>query len=602
MDAAGEAADEAQSPTSPGAPIDGMEVARRMIAATEAAAQAASSSAAAVELLRKQSEEKAGRDTDWFKLLPKPGPFEPKTREQEVSRWRDWWWTVHQYLCTLDNNYETDIKQIESKLAMQQDLRLMDEPEKKRAVFLYGLLASLLRGRLLSILKSINDSNGYEALRLLMVQCQPSSRNRSLGILNALMSWGAFDMKASLLSQITKLEDGFKEYNKISQQAIGEEMKFAILLRCVTGQLKMHLNVSLKEDSSYEALREMILQYDRANIRWTDAMALGTSGTTMEAGNEAVPMDIDRVKGKDKSKGKKGKSKVGKDSKGNGKVKGDGKTKGKVKGKSKDYGKSYSGAGQGKGKTLPGDTCRVCGEKGHCSRECPKRAVRQVGQFDAQPAAASPTSTGSSQIPAPVLSPSTTVRRVTYLDLDAVNTNEPFVRAVTTDKVFDMTYSDGNGDWNMWDGPEAGGNAYITEVLDMLVEPFDRMPVETFSKKALGMGGSSPIQDQVFVRGVTKTDEGMTQVVLDSGADMSVLPLDCKHLGAPLPKRSILRDAQGNKMKGGDLRQAEVLMEDETGQWVCLRETFAVSNVSEPLLALGKLLKKGGSWRLRMRR
>ena len=124
------------------------------------------------------------------------------------------------------------------------------------------------------------------------------------------------------------------------------------------------------------------------------------------------------MKGKDKSKGKKGKSKVGKDFKGNGKGKSDGKTKGKVKGKSKDVGKSYSGAGQGKGKTLPGDTCWVCGEKGHWGRECPKRTVRQVGRSDAQPAAASPTSIGSSQIPAPVLSPSTTVRRVTYLDLD----------------------------------------------------------------------------------------------------------------------------------------------------------------------------------------
>ena len=85
------------------------------------------------------------------------------------------------------------------------------------------------------MLRGVGESNGYEALRLLMLQCQPSSRNRSLGILNALMGWGTFDMKVSLLAQITKLEDGFKEYDKISQQPIGEEMKFAILLRCVTG-------------------------------------------------------------------------------------------------------------------------------------------------------------------------------------------------------------------------------------------------------------------------------------------------------------------------------------------------------------------------------
>ena len=100
--------------------------------------------------------------------------------------------------------------------------------------------------------------------------------------------------------------------------------------------------------------------------------------------------------------------------------------------------------------------------------------------------------------------------------------------------------------------------------------------------------------DQFFIRGVTNDD--VTHVVLDSGADMSVLPLSFKDLGTPLPRKSILRDAQGNKMKGGDLRQAEVLLEDESGQWICLRETFAVSNVAEPLLALGKLLKKG--WKL----
>ena len=65
----------------------------------------------------------------------------------------------------------------------------MNEDEKKRSMFLYELLASLLRGRLLTVLRGIPENNGYEALRQLVMQCQPTSRNRSLGILNALMSW-----------------------------------------------------------------------------------------------------------------------------------------------------------------------------------------------------------------------------------------------------------------------------------------------------------------------------------------------------------------------------------------------------------------------------
>ena len=46
-------------------------------------------------------ESRAGRDTDWVKLLAKPGPFQPKPREQDVLMWRDRW-EAHQYLCILD--------------------------------------------------------------------------------------------------------------------------------------------------------------------------------------------------------------------------------------------------------------------------------------------------------------------------------------------------------------------------------------------------------------------------------------------------------------------------------------------------------------------
>lgn len=168
----------------------------------------------------------------------------------------------------------------------------------------------------------------------MILQYQPTSRNRSLGILNALMSWKEFDVKGALLAQIVKLDEAFREYDKTSLQPLAAEMKFAILLRCITGQLRMHINVTLKEDASYDTLRETVLQYDRANIRRIEAMALGTSRT--DDGGPA-PMEVDRVKGgKGKDKGKKGKVK-GKDFKGSSKGKHSksdgGKSKGKDKGK-----------------------------------------------------------------------------------------------------------------------------------------------------------------------------------------------------------------------------------------------------------------------------
>eukprot|EP00435_Cladocopium_sp_Y103_P075477 s444_g58.t1 len=307
------------SPTSQGAvpALDGAEVARRILQAAETAAHAASATANAVELFSQQANagSSSSKSSDWFKLLPKPSVFEPKDYDQEIAQWREWFWGVNQYLCTLDPMYETEVKDLEQHPSVYQDASIMGDDEKRRPMFLYGLLASLLRGRLLTVLRGIPENNGYEALRQLVLQCQPTTRNRSLGILSALMGWKEFDMKAALVGQIVKLEEAFREYDKISPHSLTAEMKFAILLRCITGQLRMHINVSMKEDSTYEVLREMVLQYDRANIKWTEAMSLVISRPSHDDGDPA-PMDVDRVKGgKGKDKGKKGKSK-GKDSKG----------------------------------------------------------------------------------------------------------------------------------------------------------------------------------------------------------------------------------------------------------------------------------------------
>ena len=68
------------------------------------------------------------------------------------------------------------------------------------------------------------------------------------------------------------------------------------------------------------------------------------------------------------------------------------------------------------------------------------------------------------------------------------------------------------------------------------------------------------------------------------------------NVGTRLDKASVLRDAQGRKMQGGKLRQALAVIREDAGNTMCPRETVALSNVSDPLLALGKLVKLG--WRL----
>ena len=133
------------------------------------------------------------------------------------------------------------------------------------------------------------------------------------------------------MQQVLRLEHAFAEYERLGAK-LNEDLKTAILMRCVTGQLKVWLQLQVNESTNYAKVREMVLLYDSSTTKWTEQMVLG-SDNTMSSTDGPVPMEIDRVESKGKNKGAKGKSK----SSPKGKSKGKGKTKdGKGKGKSFD--------------------------------------------------------------------------------------------------------------------------------------------------------------------------------------------------------------------------------------------------------------------------
>ena len=243
-------------------------LAMRMIQAAESAATAAQAATQAVAALTANavgSQSTNSGKPEWYKVLPKPSTFEPKDREAELSGFRDWWWQVEQYIVAVDSSYGQDLLYIRSHLDEEMPLVEQDPEKTRRSGFLYGLLASLLK-----------QGNGMEAVRQLFRTCQPSSRNRSLGLLHVIMQWPSFDMKSALLPQMLKLEDSFREYEKIASP-LPEEIRFAVLMKVLGGQLKTYLQVTLKDGTSYEDLRESALRYDQSTIRWRQSMKLGSS-------------------------------------------------------------------------------------------------------------------------------------------------------------------------------------------------------------------------------------------------------------------------------------------------------------------------------------
>ena len=142
-----------------------------------------------------------------------------------------------------------------------------------------------------------------------------------------------------------------------------------------------------------------------------------------------------------------------------------------------------------------------------------------------------------------------------------------------------MTYGDEDEEWEVCEGGDPGSPAYFGTLMDL----------DDKEKGKMDDGGLRPLG--FHVRGVS--GDKVVNIILDSGADMSALPMEYFTIGKWLSKRSVLKDAEGRTMKCGDLRQALVVLEGSEGNQVHMRETFALSNVKEPLLALGKLIKKG---------
>ena len=606
--------------------MDGNELARRMILASESASQAANAAVKGLEDFQKQ--QATGSDEKgWYKLLPKPNTWEPKTREEELGQWRDWSWSLEQYLATLDPQFVADIENIRKNVETPVDMSVMHEDEKKRCSFLYGLLASLLRGRPLQVVKQVDKANGFESLRQLIVACEPASRNRSMGLLSCILSWPSFSSKSTYLAQ--KFETAVNEYEKTGEK-VSDSIKSAVLMRSVTGNLKTWLQLRLTDSTSYKELREAILAFERSTTKWVDAMMPG--GEMASGSGDTVPMEVDRVKGDGKfDKGKfkgKGKGKKGdwKGQKGQFKGKGYGSSAKGNPFEAKGKGKNDKGKSKGKPKT--DEVCYHCGKKGHFARDCWSR-VRQVqGQSSAADTSASqpqnaPNANATNASNGATGSTPNNVRRVqsntpTTLFFDLQEDSDPekdcrqVVRVVQScNKCENYFIGIDDGEFETCDHVEE-----ISLVEDKMLRPstssmiFDNDFMETYEIEKHFNKGKMRLGGEVFVSGrrheCRALQHGRVQVadgsvfeeevtiILDSGSDATVLPLIYSNVGVDAGQGAQLWDAQGGKMPTYGCLELCVEFLGEGGEHVIIKDKGHLSaGVSQPLISYGRLLRRG---------
>eukprot|EP00435_Cladocopium_sp_Y103_P021125 s485_g5.t1 len=281
------------------------------------------------------------------------------------------------------------------KLRPEEDVPAYSDIEQELSVKLFAILASYLKGKCFSLVKSFSKSrDGFKLWRALIAEFEPSTRQRSLALAQTLSNYPAFVNSKSTMEQILSYEMLVQQLEDASSTVYPSELKIATLVRCAGQRLREYLQLTINDRTTYGQLKETMLSYDKACKSWTPEAvlkSLQSSTATTSDYQGAQPMEVDRIE--NKGKGKKGKSKdKGKSwwnygsvgtafGRGRGRGKGGrtnkGKGKGKQKGKNKSKGKFGGKKGKNKGK-VDNRQCRICWEYGHWARECPNRMVQHV--------------------------------------------------------------------------------------------------------------------------------------------------------------------------------------------------------------------------------
>eukprot|EP00439_Symbiodinium_sp_Y106_P077458 s3058_g16.t1 len=202
---------------------------------------------------------------------------------------------VFNYVCGHDPAYEDDFKGIDPETEV--DHSLLSDPEVERSRKLFSLLCYLVKGRPLLLIKNLEGSkNGFEAVRVLRNAMEPKEKARSLALLRQLAT--------GLHEHIVKYEEALRTYEEAPTNEFPSEL--VTIVNGMRDPLKSQIQLRMTSRTTYEEVREWILQYENMNAPWTSSLQGGRGNRK----DEPQPVDVDVVKGKGKDqKAKKGKGK-----------------------------------------------------------------------------------------------------------------------------------------------------------------------------------------------------------------------------------------------------------------------------------------------------
>ena len=258
--------------------------------------------AQAVSQLAQASSSSAGSQT-WkeSKFVKQPDIFDPKDLEQEMQQWSDWSFRFKAIIMVQDPKFKDELEKCEIATEFTA-FSAYPADMQERAIQLYAMLASYLRGRPLKLLR-VADSNGYTVWRQLHDELAPRTRPRTLALAQALTRFPAY--KTSILEYILTYERLVRGYESVSKSPYADDLKIGTLLSGLPSEMRRCLQMQVTDSTTYESLRERVLQYERSSSSWNADHVLQALGVDRPPGSDdPTPMDVDRVETKGTGKGK----------------------------------------------------------------------------------------------------------------------------------------------------------------------------------------------------------------------------------------------------------------------------------------------------------
>ena len=333
----------------------------------------------------------------------------------------------------------------------------------------------------------------------------------------------------------------------------------------------------MTEHSTYAQVREQ-----------NELGILPSSSTASSAYNGPAPMEIDRFE-----KGKKGKGK------GKQKSKDSSFSKGKTKGKfDKGKGKSKQDVSKPRAATSS-DQCLHCGKYGHFKRYCWKLHgkpinAKNVNQVEETQNAGNSSSGASSSAASTNMTSATGSVRLFSSYVGPIMEELP-----SSDELDFLTMRESSGNCNVLSCAEispADDLDHVEETYMCVCTHFDMSCTDDDGIWTLCDSyciDLSPDSHSSFdcIRAVGNVTDGRVEVVIDSGADGAVLPLEYAAIGHRDPtfdKFFSFIDVQGKPISEREVRITEV----QFGS-VIFKERFIIAPVTSPLISMGRLLKDG---------